>query len=101
MPRSGEWNALSTIMAPIFMIRAGRQDMGNSTQEGEEIGYEDRLWSGTGQAQVIGPPAHGLNAESDVVVELDSEFACAVFDILPAHGAGERFVLHLLSNRLG
>ena len=54
-----------------------------------------------GQSQLRRNRFHRLDAEGDVLLEVDAHLGGAVDDVVAADGAGEGFVLHLLPDRLG
>src|SRR5690242_2832783 len=53
----------------------------------------------SGQSQGVRGALHGSDDERDVLVEVHAELGGPVDDILAAHAARERLVLHLLPHR--
>ena len=53
------------------------------------------------QPQLPGNPFHRLNAECDVLFQINAQICSAVDNVIAVHAAGEGFVLHFFADGLG
>jgi len=66
---------------------------------GHDIAPPEHLASG--QPQLHRDSSHRLNAEGDVLLQVNAQIGDAVDDVIPVHAAGKGFVLHFLAHGLG
>ena len=59
------------------------------------------LISASRQPQLSRDPFHRLNAERDVLFQIDAQIGSAVDDVIAIHAAGKGFVLHFFAHGFG